>query len=127
MGLPAFLMRKLYQRGSLRQTADGCFAFRIHNPLGPATLLRPPRFVINGIHYDPADVDADVDLAAIDEDHPLAFPKGIGYDLRFPGHLLRGANRIHMTVLTKEFGQLELFVEDKEADFCEVPHVGEEE
>lgn len=122
-------MRKLYQRGSLRQTADGCFAFRIHNPLGSATLLRPPRFVINGVHYDPADVetDPDVDLAAISEDHPLAFPKGRSYDLRFPGHLLRGANRIHMTVLTKEFGQLELFIEEREADFCEVPRDDGEE
>lgn len=120
-------MRKLYQRGSLRQTADGRFAFRIHNPLGTATVVRPPRFVVNGVRYEPSDIEAEIDLAAIDEDNPFVFSKGTGYDLHFPGHLLRGANRIHMTTLTREFGQLELFVEEREADFCEVPHGLEEE
>lgn len=120
-------MRKLYQRGSLRQTADGMFAFRIHNPIGSATLVRPPRFVINGVHYDPSDIKADVELSTISEDNPFAFLKGTGYGLQFHGHLLRGANRIHMTVQTREFGELELFVEDREADFCETPYGSEEE
>ncbi len=127
MDLPAFLLRKLYQRGSLRQVEQGMFTLRIHNPLGTATVIRPPRFVINGVRHNPAQIRSDVDLSKINEDNPLVFSKGTGYELYFQGHLLRGANRIHMTVQTKEFGQLELFVEEREAEVGEVNHAGEEE
>ncbi len=125
--LPAFILRKLYQRGSLRQTDEGQFSFRIQNPLATATVMRPPRFVINGVRHRPEDVRSELELHLISEDLPLVFSKGTSYELSFQGHLLKGANRIHMTVQTKEFGQLELFVEDRESETAGGSHVGEEE
>lgn len=119
--LPGFLVRKLYKRGSLRETAEGYFAFSIHNPLGKATLIQPPHFTINGIRYAPAKVDAgELDLAGISPDQPLDFTKGMVVELRFKGRLLRGANRLHMTVESKEFGPIELFVEEQEAAYCDL-------
>ncbi len=127
MGVPGFLLRKLYERGSLRETADGCFSFRLQNPLATATLIGPPVFVINGVHYHGDDVLADgVSLADIAPDAPFAFRKGDQLELTFPGRLLRGGNRIHMAVPTKEFDEIEFLVEDRAATFCDV-RFGEEE
>lgn len=126
MGVPGFLLRKLYKRGSLCETADGHFTFRIHNPLANATLIGPPVFVINGIHYQGDQVEASgVSLADIAPDAPFVFAKGSEIELRFPGRLLRGGNRIHMSAPTTEFDDIEFLVEDKEATYCSIP--GEEE
>lgn len=127
MGVPSFLLRKLYKRGSLRETADGRFSFRLHNPLAKATLISAPTFVINGIRYEGDDIDADgVSLADIAPDSPFVFAKGSELELRFPGRLLRGGNRIHLSVDTIEFDEIEFMVEDREATFCTIPSSEEE-
>jgi hypothetical protein len=126
--IPDFLLRKMYKRGSLRETADGHFAFTLVNPLGAATIVAPPHIVVNGIAYDPRDVRSrSVDLAALSRETSFVFRKGAKVTLRFPGRLLRGGNRIHITAPTLEFGDLEIYVEDREAEFCDVPGVTEEE
>lgn len=119
--VPDFLLRKLYRRGSLRETADGRFGFVLQNPLGTGTVVGPPQVVVNGIAYKPEQVQGPVDLAAITPAAPFLFRKGDRVDLSLPGRLLRGGNRIHITVPTLEFGEVELYVEDKEAEYCEIP------
>lgn len=113
MGIPLFVLRKLYRRGSLTQTGERRFRFTLQNPLADATLVAPPRIVINGVHFAPDAIDAPVDLATISPATPFVFPKGGHFDLHFEGALLRGANRIHITAESDEFGELEIFVEDK--------------
>lgn len=127
MNVPAFLLRKLYKRGSLRQVSAARFAFQLHNPLAKATLTSPPEFVINGMHFEPSQVHATdgVDLATIGPDTPYEFLRGSSLELTFPGHLLRGGNRIHLSVQTVEFDEIEFLVEDREAEFCDIG--GEEE
>ena len=122
MLVPDFVLRKVYQRGSLRETGDGQFAFTLQNPLGEATLTAPPRIVVNGIAYRTEQVKATgIDLGAISAERPLAFRKGMSVHLEMPGRLLRGGNRIHITAHTKEFGEVEVYVEDSEAIFCQLP------
>ncbi|MES2153901.1 MAG: hypothetical protein V4510_02070 [bacterium] len=122
MIVPEFLLRRLYKRGSLRETGDGRFAFTLQNPLRVATILAPPHVVVNGISYKPSDIGMDhLDLSSIAESKPFVFRKGQEATLHFPGRLMRGGNRIHITVETKEFGHVEIYVEDKEAEFCELP------
>jgi hypothetical protein len=132
MGVPAFLLRKLYRKGSLRETGDGRFAFDLRNTLSTATLVSPPRFVVNGVAHAPQDImarDRDghaIDAADISPKRPYAFTKGATIGLTFRGHLLRGGNRIHVSVVTTEFGRLDFLVEDKEAEFCDIPSSAEE-
>lgn len=122
MLIPDFILRKLYRRGSLRETGDGLFAFTLQNPLGLATLVAPPAIAVNGITYDPAQITADsIDFSAISAAKPFPFRKGDRLTLQFPGRLLRGGNRILINVTTKEFGDVEVYVEDKEAEFCDLP------
>ena len=128
MTIPAFLARKLYKRGSLRETANGRFAFTLYNPLGSASIVAPPRFVINGVRHTAVEYSVvGVDPTEISEDNPFPFPKGAQIDVSFTGRLLRGANRIHLIAETKEFGIIDMLVEDREADYCELPGASEEE
>lgn len=122
MGLPEFLLRKLYEKGTLRETGKGRFAFNLHNVLGPATVTAPPQITVNGIHYGPDQVEThSVEFAKISKGRPFLFKKGDRATLRFAGHLLRGGNRIHLVIQTKEFGELQIHVEDKEADAADMP------
>lgn len=121
--VPDFLLRKLYRKGSLRETADGHFGFILQNPLGTGTVVGPPQIVINGVAYRPEQVKGPIDFTKVTPATPFLFRKGSRVDLVFPGRLLRGGNRIHMTVPTLEFGEIELYVEDKEAEYCDIPGI----
>ncbi|MEA3165366.1 MAG: hypothetical protein QOJ26_210 [Thermoplasmata archaeon] len=128
MGIPDFLLRKLYRKGSLRTTADGRFAFTLHNILGTATVVAPPRVVVNGILYTPEKIQSKkVRPADITPRTPFVFRKGDRITVRMAGHLLRGGNRIQVTVKTREFGDLNIETDDAEADFCDVPGSAAEE
>lgn len=122
MELPEFLLRKLYVRGSLHETAPGQFGFSLHNHFGPATVVAPPQITVNGIAHPPQQVLLKgVHLARLSPSHPFVFAKGQEVDLRLPGSLLRGGNHIQVVVQTKEFGQLRIEAEDRCAEFCDVP------
>lgn len=128
MVLPEFLLRKLYRKGSLRETAANRFRFTLRNVLGTATVVTPPRVVVNGIAYAPGQVvSSRVDLAGIAPDRPFEFRKGDQVTLRMPGSLLRGGNRIEVVVRTKEFGELRIEAEDNCAEFCDLPGADAEE
>ena len=127
MGIPDFLLRKLYRKGSLRTVGENRFAFTLRNVLGTATLVAPPRVVVNGIAYAPDKLESrQVRPADITERTPFVFRKGDRVTVRMSGHLLRGGNRIQVQVRTREFGDLNIEVDDAEADFCDVPGSEEE-
>lgn len=128
MEVPEFLLRKLYKKGSLRETAQGMFRFTLRNTLGPATIVDPPHVTVNGIGYGPGKVKSSrVDIDAIGPDNPFIFHRGDQVTLRMPGALLRGGNQIELLVHTKEFGDLRIWAEDKCAEFCDLPGADAEE
>jgi hypothetical protein len=128
VGIPDFLLRKLYRRGSLRTTGDGRFAFTLKNVLGTATVVAPPRVIVNGILYPPDALESkQVRPSSITERTPFLFRKGDRVTVRMTGHLLRGGNRIQVVVKTREFGDLNIETDDAEADFCDVPGSASEE
>jgi len=112
VGVPGFLLRKLYKRGSLTALDDERFTFTIQNTLGTATLVSPPDITVNGIHHPAADVDAGpIDLAKLSWSHPYVFKRGTEIELRLVGRLMR-SNRIHIRIDTKEFDDIDFLVED---------------
>lgn len=122
MGLPEFLLRKLYKKGSLHETAPGQFGFALFNRFGPATIVAPPHVSVNGITIPPERIrGVGVDLSAVSFQRPFEFAKGQEVALRLPGSLLRGGNHIRVIVQTKEFGELRIDVEDSSAEFCDLP------
>ena len=128
VGIPDFLLRKLYRKGSLRTTGDGRFAFTLHNVLGTATVVAPPRVVVNGLAYAPDKIESKkVRPASITERTPFLFRRGDRITVRLAGRLLRSGNHLQVVVKTREFGDLNIEVDDAEADFCEVPGSDSEE
>ena len=125
VGIPEFLLRKLYRRGSLRESSAGHFRFTLENVLGSATIIAPPRIVVNGIAHAPERVDSPrVKVSTISPAQPFEFRKGDLVTLLMPGSLLRGGNRIQVFVKTKEFGELAIEAEDRAAEFCDFPGAG---
>lgn len=122
MGIPEFLLRKLYRKGSLRETSPGRFTFSLHNILGSATVVAPPRIVVNGIAHAPQMVHSPrVDVTHISPVQPFEFRKGDEVVLTLYGSLLRGGNHIQVHVATEEFGDLDIDAEDRAAEFCDLP------
>ena len=112
MGVPGFLLRKLYKRGSLRPLGDDGFAFTMQNPLASTTLLSPPSITVNGVNHPPESIDAGaVEMHRISESHPFVFKRGAEIELHLKGHLMK-ANRIHIQVQTKEYDDIDFLVED---------------
>ena len=121
MRAPDFILRKLYRKGSLRETGDGRVAFTLQNPLGKGTLGAPPRILLNGMLVPVGDVRCRIDFARISVENPYVFTKGERLEIDIPGRLLRGGNRLQIVGQSKEFGELEIFVEDREATTCDIP------
>jgi hypothetical protein len=91
-------------------------------------VVAPPRVVVNGILYTPEKIQSKkVRPADITPRTPFVFRKGDRITVRMAGHLLRGGNRIQVTVKTREFGDLNIETDDAEADFCDVPGSAAEE
>jgi hypothetical protein len=114
--IPDFILRKLYRKGSLREVGGEHFAFELRNVLGTATIVKPPVIVVNGIRHSPQDVDiGKFRLDGVTPDDPWVFAKGDEVAVRLKGRLLRAGNRIHVHAQTREFGDIELLVEDAAA------------
>ncbi len=57
MRVPAFLVRRFYVPGSLRNTPTG-FQFQAHNEMGDGTLVGVTSITVDGLAMDPAGITA---------------------------------------------------------------------
>ena len=90
--VPAFLLRRLYVKGSLRATADG-FEFELKNMLGSGYANRLLPLVVNGTTIDLAScffyVEGDEHpFAAVTAEHPFSLKMNKTSVLRVRGHVL---------------------------------------
>ncbi|HET6399465.1 MAG TPA: hypothetical protein VFH47_07940 [Candidatus Thermoplasmatota archaeon] len=128
MVVPDFLLSRLYRRGSLHQVGELEFSFRLANVLGDATVIAPPQVEVNGIRYAPHQVRVKgLDVANVSPTHPFRFSRGDHVTVRLPGHIMAGGNRIRVRVRTREWGELDIYAEDKARPYCPVPGASEEE
>ena len=116
--IPAFLLKKLYVKGSFKNTANG-FQLALRNTLAPGTLVG-----VGAIQLDGRDISRDKILIAIDDgtpvrasdvslDAPRAFPLNVTVTFRVEDQpLAPGAHRVHISVNTKEAGELKIDAED---------------
>ena len=116
--VPSFLLKKLYVKGSFKNTSNG-FQLSLRNTLAPGTILSLSPLQIDGrdvplthieiITGDNAPVRAsDVSLA-----QPKAFPLNVLITFRVIDQpLTPGQHRVSVTVNTKEAGELKIDAED---------------
>jgi len=119
--IPGFLLKRLYLRGSLRNTAAGC-ALDLRNVVDSGTVTRFSELQIDGRSYGPdrlrllLEGETPMEAAAVTPETPLSLPAGVNVTLLVPGVTLEpGAHRLRLRFVTSEVGELAFAVEDRVA------------
>ncbi|UCE10033.1 MAG: hydroxymethylglutaryl-CoA reductase [Candidatus Thorarchaeota archaeon] len=117
MQIPAFLLRKLYVKGSL-ENVDGGFQFRIKNSLAPATSIAMDPLKVNDEEY-PHDAvivksdEGEVKASEISESNSFAIKVGVEITVFVAGDSLpEGEYKLDIGFTTKEAGKLAFDVTD---------------
>ena len=116
--VPSFLLKKLYVKGSFKNTANG-FELMLRNTLAPGTLIGFGPLAIDGraIPLDKliisVDTSAPIRASDISVATPRAFPLNTIVNFRVEDQpLAPGSHRITLAVNTKEAGELKIDAED---------------
>lgn len=116
--IPPFMLKQLYQRGSLRNTDTG-WEFAMRNHLASATLVGLG-LTCDGAAISPAALtvaqpaqDRAVPAAALSADSPLQFPVQVPTIVRVTGsHLSPGSHTLSIIADTREIGPVTIAVQD---------------
>lgn len=110
--VPAFLLKKVYKKGSLKKTDDG-ICFDLKNTLGPGFISGFNSVEINGVKFEAKDVIFITDgkvLAGLDvsEADPIKFRLGQEGTLKIMGAdcLKVGTNKIKIDIMNPEAGNV---------------------
>ena len=115
--VPAFMLKKLYLRGSLKNTADG-FQFQIRNTLAPGTISAVFPVSIDGVGYSLDDTvvtgkDGPMQATDISREHTVTFGINLTVTMAVKAApLAAGEHTVGMGVMTKEAGELRWDVTD---------------
>lgn len=116
--VPAFLLRKLYVKGSLKNTAAG-FELTIQNTLASGTIIGLAPLQVDGIQYPLVKTTAilpdGTQASAVDvsAESGVRFSVGDRVTIRVEGKPLpAGQHKLAISPKTKEVGILDIFAED---------------
>nr|MBC7244569.1 hydroxymethylglutaryl-CoA reductase [Chloroflexota bacterium] len=116
--VPVFLLKKLYVKGSLKNTANG-FELTIQNTLAPGTIegLRPLQ--VDGVEYPLEQTRVilpdgrSISVAELSAQEPMRFAVGDKVTIQVEGTPLpAGMHKLTISPQTKEAGVLEIPAED---------------
>lgn len=117
MSVPSFLLKKLYVKGSLKNTESG-FELALRNNLAPGTLIGMGPLAIDDATYAP---EAILIKSAQGEWHgneissrsPLTFGMNVEIKISVQGKpLTPGEHHVVFSVMTREIGRIEFDVTD---------------
>ena len=116
--VPEFLIKRVYQKGSLKKTDDGV-SFVLKNVLGPGVISGFNFIQVNDVIFQPNEVKfvyegKEMSADMISEENPIGFRLGQSGTLVLCGKdcLVEGINKIIIEVLNPEIGKAQLKVED---------------
>lgn len=116
--VPEFLIKRIYQKGSLKKTEDGASVI-LKNVLGPGFISGFNFVEINGVVYEPKDVKfitngQELLGTEVSEANPIAFRLGQSGTLVMSGKpcIADGVNKIIIEAMNPEAGKVQLSVED---------------
>ena len=117
MQIPAFLLRKLYIKGSL-ENVEGGFSFKLKNSLSPGTTTAVAPIKVNGNEYalDSTTIrsgDIEIQGSDISEDNTFPIKVGVEIEIFIAGDPLpEGEHTLDLSLKTKEAGTLAFDVKD---------------
>ncbi|UCC77164.1 MAG: hypothetical protein JSW37_02030 [Anaerolineales bacterium] len=116
--VPSFLLRKLYVKGSLRNTDTG-FEVTIQNTLAPGTIVALAPLQVDGMEYPLHNIKAvlpdgrQVSAADVSAQAPVRFTIGDKVVIRVEGQPLSvGRHTLTIAPKTMEAGTLDIQAED---------------
>lgn len=116
--VPEFLIKRIYQKGSLKKLDDGASVV-LKNVLGPGFISGFNFVEINGVVYEPKDVKfvtngQELLGTDVSEANPIAFRLGQSGELIMNGKasVIEGTNKIVIEAMNPEAGKVRLNVED---------------
>lgn len=117
--IPAFMLKQMYVKGSLRNSADG-FSLTVRNHLAPGTLVGLG-LAVDGVALDPAQItvvvrDTRTPAPGVTAETPLPFPTNTPVTLEVTGAPLPpGAHTLALQAQTREIGAVTIEVNDSVA------------
>jgi hypothetical protein len=116
--IPDFLLKRLYQKGSLRQTAEG-IAFDLKNLLGPGMISGVHSVVLNNNLYTPDTIQVStsgtlLDATQITPENPISFRLHQEGTLILKGaeSLKEGINQIIISLIIPQAGTVQVTLTD---------------
>lgn len=115
--IPAFMLKKLYLKGSLKNVADG-FEFQIKNTLAPGTITALLPIEVDGKAYPAADTfisrgEEKIAASAITKEKPTSFGINTTVTMMVKGATLTpGSHTLVIGVVTREAGELKWDISD---------------
>lgn len=115
--VPSYLLKKVYLRGSLKNTSRG-FELTLKNSLAPATILGLNSLAVDGEATGLNSIELEagsgpLSAGSIDTSRPLAFALNTQVTLRVEGEpLAPGRHSLMLNIQTKEAGPLEIPIAD---------------
>ena len=116
--VPEFLIKRIYQKGSLKKTDDGASVV-LKNVLGPGFISGFNYVKINDVTYEPQEVKfvtngQELVGTEVSESNPIAFRLGQSGTLIMSGQdsVVEGTNKIIIEAMNPEAGKVVLSVED---------------
>ncbi|MEM4723913.1 MAG: hypothetical protein QXP01_02750 [Candidatus Hadarchaeum sp.] len=116
--VPAFLLKKLYVKGSLKNTASG-FEFAIQNTLAPGTIVDLGSLQVDNVAYPPEQVKVilpdgrSISAKEVSAQSPMRFGVSDKVIIQVEGSPLSpGVHKLALSPKTKEAGVLEIPAED---------------
>ncbi len=117
--IPSFLLKKLYVKGSLRNTPEGC-AFALRNAIDTGTVTGISCVEIDGVDYSPEALAVHVPGegtfpgTAITPQAPLSLRVGVMITVRLVGLVLQpGEHTLRLHIQTQELGDVGIKVKDR--------------
>ena len=116
--VPEFLIRRIYQKGSLKKLDNGASVV-LKNVLGPGFISGFNYVKINEVMFEPKDVKfitngQEISGTDVSEANPVAFRLGQSGTLVMTGNdcVVDGSNKILIEAMNPEAGKVLLSVED---------------
>ena len=116
--VPEFLLRRIYQKGSLKKLEDGA-SVTLKNVLGPGFISGFNYVKINDVIFEAKDVKfitngQEVLGTEVSEANPVAFRLGQSGTLIMQGQacVIDGVNKIEIGAMNPEAGKVQLKAED---------------
>ena len=116
--VPEFLIKRIYQKGSLKKLENGASVV-LKNVLGPGFISGFNYVMINDVVFEPKDVKfvtngQELKGTEVSEENPVAFRLGQSGTLILEGKecVVEGKNTVIIEALNPEAGKVQLKVED---------------